>query len=56
MLVQLISAGEISTIKEGRSIIAASFPLVWYEPKNTEAWEEAYQRYCELFPIAKTFA
>jgi sugar (pentulose or hexulose) kinase len=50
MLVQLISAGEIASVEEGRSIVAASYPPVWYEPKNTARWEEGYRRYSALFP------
>ena len=50
MLVQLISAGEIATIKEGRDIIASSFPPQWYEPKNPAHWAEAYAGYSSLFP------
>jgi sugar (pentulose or hexulose) kinase len=50
ILVQLISAGEIASIKEGREIIASSFPPVWYEPENTAQWDEAYERFCALFP------
>jgi sugar (pentulose or hexulose) kinase len=50
MLVQLMSAGEIATVKEGRAVIAASYPPLWYEPSDTARWEEAYGRYSALFP------
>jgi sugar (pentulose or hexulose) kinase len=50
MLIQLISAGEISSVEEGRSIIAASYPPIWYEPQDTAHWEEEYHRYSALFP------
>jgi sugar (pentulose or hexulose) kinase len=50
MLIQLISAGEISSVEEGRSIVAASYPPIWYEPQDTARWEEGYRRYSALFP------
>ena len=56
MLVQLVSAGEVESIREGRRIIAASFPPVWYEPENTAKWEEGYKRYCTLFAQHRTSA
>jgi sugar (pentulose or hexulose) kinase len=49
MLVQLISIGEIGSIKEGRDIIAASYTPLWYEPGNASLWEEAYARYNKIF-------
>jgi sugar (pentulose or hexulose) kinase len=50
MLVQLISAGKIASVEEGRRIIAASYPPAWYEPKDTARWEEGYGIYRGLFP------
>jgi rhamnulokinase len=55
MLIQLISAGKIASISEGRGIISASFPPTWYEPQNTVLWEENYARYCSLFPLKRFF-
>ena len=51
IIVQLIAAGEIKSLEEGRNIIANSFPAIWYEPNDDSIWEEQYQKYCELFPI-----
>jgi sugar (pentulose or hexulose) kinase len=50
ILVQLISAGEAASVEEGRDMLAASFPPVWYEPEENDHWEEGYGRYCESFP------
>jgi len=50
ILVQLISAGEIASIGEGRGIVASSYPPQWYEPEDTDRWEEGYGQYCALFP------
>jgi sugar (pentulose or hexulose) kinase len=50
ILVQFIAAGEIDSVEQGRSIIADSFPPIWYEPQNTAIWEDEYHRYSTLFP------
>jgi sugar (pentulose or hexulose) kinase len=50
LLVQLIAAGEIASVEEGRDMTAASFPPVRYEPEEASRWEAEYQRYCALFP------
>jgi sugar (pentulose or hexulose) kinase len=50
ILVQLIAAGEIGSVEQGRSMIADSFPPIWYEPQNTAVWEEEYRYYSVLFP------
>lgn len=43
MLVQLIAAGEIASVDEGRQLLASSFPVQWYEPQDAAAWEERYR-------------
>ena len=37
--------GEIVSLAEGREIVRNSFAVETYEPKETEAWDEAYKRY-----------
>ena len=51
LMVQLIAAGEVASVSEGRNIINASFPPRWYEPKEPASWEDAYGRYCNMFSI-----
>jgi sugar (pentulose or hexulose) kinase len=51
MLVQLIAAGKLASPTEGRRMIAASYPPVWYEPADTAHWEAGYNQYCALFPL-----
>jgi sugar (pentulose or hexulose) kinase len=51
LMVQLIAAGELSSVEQGRAMIEASFPPVQYEPRNTALWEEQYRRFNELFPV-----
>jgi sugar (pentulose or hexulose) kinase len=49
IMIQLVAAGEIASVSDGRKIIAASDPPVWYEPEDAGHWEEGYRRYSELF-------
>lgn len=55
LLVQLIAAGEISSIAEGREIIRQSEPPVLLMPSHTEAWENAYHRFVALTKKEKRF-
>lgn len=45
VLMQLMAAGDIRTLGEGREIIRASFPVKTMEPANAGAWDAAYERY-----------
>ncbi|WMJ88057.1 rhamnulokinase [Anaerocolumna sp. MB42-C2] len=45
---QLMASGQIKDITEARKIIGQSPDIVKYEPKEKEAWEEAYKRYKEI--------
>ncbi|MBQ8588389.1 MAG: rhamnulokinase [Clostridia bacterium] len=45
--VQLIAAGEIKDLDEARKIIADSFDVIRYEPKDS-GFDEAYKRYEKL--------
>ncbi len=46
-LVQLIALGELENLDEARQVVIHSGELNCFEPKDTAAWEEAYQRYKE---------
>lgn len=46
--VQAIAQGEIKDLSEARQVIRNSFDIVTYEPKNTEMWDEAYERFLKL--------
>ena len=50
--VQLIALGELSSLEEARNVIASSFELTHFEPRDTAAWEEAGGRYESLFGMA----
>ena len=46
--VQLIASGDIKDVKEARSIIKDSFDVKIYQPEDTKAWDEAYEKYLKL--------
>jgi len=48
LLFQLIAAGEIKNLKEGRQISLDSSKVINYFPKDTSLWDEAFQRYINI--------
>lgn len=48
-IVQLIAAGRVRTIAEGRELVRRSFPPTVYEPRASAAWEEAYRRFAGAY-------
>ncbi len=42
---QAIAAGEIRNVSEAREVVANSTEIKCFEPKNCEAWDEAYERF-----------
>jgi rhamnulokinase len=47
-LVQLISLGEVGSLREARELIARSGELRRYEPQADEGWDAAYERFVGL--------
>ena len=45
---QAISAGELKDINEAREVVMNSFDVKVYEPKHTDAWDEAYSRFLKI--------
>ncbi len=45
---QAIAAGEIKNVAEAREVIRNSFEIDYYEPKNTESWDDGYERFKKL--------
>ena len=45
---QLIANGDIKDMWEARKVIANSEETKTFEPKDVEAWEEAYKKYLEI--------
>ncbi len=48
ILVQAMALGNVKDLKEIRSIVKASFPIVTYTPTEKELWDKAYDVYKEL--------
>jgi len=44
IMMQAVAAGEVGSIAEAREVIRRSFPVETYEPHNTAAWNEGYER------------
>jgi rhamnulokinase len=47
-LVQLISLGDIADLVEARQIVSELDELQRFSPKETDAWDQAYERYLSL--------
>lgn len=48
ILVQLMAAGRIGSLREAREIVRASFPIRTYEPHDGDGWPDAYGRFAAL--------
>lgn len=48
ILLQMLAAGAIKNLGEGRTLVLASFETQSFEPRNTAAWEQAYRRFSDL--------
>jgi len=49
IMVQAIAKGDLSSVKEGRELISASFQLKEYIPAEQEIWQEQYEKNKVLF-------
>ena len=45
LMMQLVATGDVASIAEAREVIRHSFDVEEYEPQNTAAWDEAYERF-----------
>jgi rhamnulokinase len=45
VLVQLLATKEIRSLAEGREVIRRSFPTTVFQPRDTAAWDAAYERF-----------
>jgi rhamnulokinase len=48
VLVQALGRGRIGSLVDARGVVARSFPIVVYEPRDTAAWDEASGRFAQL--------
>jgi rhamnulokinase len=42
--------GRISSLAEGRYLVRESFPPTTFEPHDSAAWDDAYERFLRLLP------
>ena len=45
---QFISSGYMKDIQHARQVVRKSFAIKTYEPAETEQWESAYERFCQI--------
>jgi rhamnulokinase len=45
ILVQMVAAGDLADLADGRSMIARSFGMDRYQPKDADAWNAQFQRF-----------
>ena len=50
VLMQLMGRGRIASLAEAREVIARSFPVTVYEPRDTASWDAAAERFAKLLP------
>jgi rhamnulokinase len=48
LLGQLMAAGRIASVREGRALVRESFPIRTFEPHAREGWDEAFGRFQAL--------
>ena len=48
IVLQLIALGEISSVSEGRKIIAETEKVKAFKGEHTPDWDEAYERFCKI--------
>ena len=46
--VQAIACGSIGSISEAREVVRRSFEVITYDPQNSTAWDEAYERFLRI--------
>jgi sugar (pentulose or hexulose) kinase len=48
ILVQLISSGELGSVKEGRMMLKDSVGMKYFEPENQNAWNTRFEEYLQM--------
>ena len=48
VMMQAITTGHLKDISEGRERVQASVTQQFYEPSDSDAWDAAYSRFCDL--------
>jgi rhamnulokinase len=50
ILMQALGRGQLGSIADLRAVVARSFPVIVYEPRDTAAWIDAAGRFARLAP------
>ena len=48
IMIQAVACGDVGSIAEAREIIRRSFDVKQYEPQDTAAWDDAYEKLLKL--------
>jgi rhamnulokinase len=48
LALQMVATGAVASLREARDLISSSFPARVFEPKETNRWEEAFERFRAL--------
>jgi rhamnulokinase len=48
LMMQAVASGDVASIAQAREVIRRSFAVDEYEPKNTAAWDQAYERFLKI--------
>jgi rhamnulokinase len=48
LMMQAVATGEVGSIAEAREVIRRSFQVEQYEPRNTVAWDEGYEKFLKV--------
>ena len=51
VLLQLMARGQIASLADARSVVARSFPVTIYEPRDAAAWDAAAGRFAGLLEV-----
>jgi rhamnulokinase len=50
-IVQLVALGEFKDVAEARTLLSKGEGMVTYEPRNTAAWDDAYERFLKILTV-----
>jgi rhamnulokinase len=48
LMLQAVAAGDVASIADAREVVRRSFDVEQYEPQNTQAWNDAYERFLKI--------
>ncbi len=48
VMVQAVAAGDVADIAQAREVVRRSFDVEEYEPRNTDRWDDAYEKFLTI--------